>query len=197
MAAGVIYEGTDGSGEQRFYPKVPAPPPGDVFPLDEEEAAIQRQLRIDSAYEGDSYRIIEVFEPDGQRREEAVTSLDRIARLIKGGPHDALEAIRLPAEVGDFTTRCDLTDLPSRKIFRIQCDPAGIGQITRMRTTFGHDLDVPPVGARASRRGKQTTEAAQQDGRLGMRQAQAAFRLTCHPVRHSHPSDWSPSTAAR
>ncbi|MFI9588485.1 DUF6042 family protein [Streptomyces sp. NPDC052236] len=122
MAAGIIYEVPIEAGVPRLYPKVPAPAPAEVFPLDEEEAAIQRQLRIDSAYEGDSYRIIELFEPDGQRPKEVVTSLDRLARLLQGNVHDARETVRLLTEAGDFTTSLDLTDLPSHKVFRIRCD---------------------------------------------------------------------------
>ncbi|WP_432198226.1 DUF6042 family protein [Streptomyces sp. bgisy027] len=122
VAAGVIYEVPDGAGVARLYPRVPAPAPAEVFPLDEEEAAIQRKLRVDSAYEGDSYRIIDLFEPDGKRHEEVVTSLDRLARVIQGDPHDAHEAVRLLTEEGDFTTSTDLTDLPSHKVFRIRCD---------------------------------------------------------------------------
>ncbi|MER6445455.1 DUF6042 family protein [Streptomyces venezuelae] len=123
LAAGVVYEVPDAAGgEPRLFPKLPAPVPADVFPVDEREAAIQRQLLIDSAYEGASYRIIEQFEPDGLRREEIVTSLDRLARLIGGDPQDAREALRLLAEVGDFTTTLDVADLPSHKVFRIRCD---------------------------------------------------------------------------
>ncbi|MEU3315824.1 DUF6042 family protein [Streptomyces sp. NPDC006662] len=123
LTAGVLYEVPDAAGgAPRIFPKLPPPVPADVFPLDEEEAAIQRQMLIDSAYEGPSYRIIELFDPDGLRRAEIVTSLDRLARLIEGDPQDAREALRLLAEVGDFTTTLDVTDLPSHKVFRIQCD---------------------------------------------------------------------------
>nr|WP_281404334.1 DUF6042 family protein [Streptomyces roseirectus] len=122
LAAGVIYEVPDAHGTPRFYPRTPAPVPADVFDLTEEEAAIQRRLRIDSAYEADSYRVIDLFEPDGERHEEVVTSLDRLARLIDGDPHDAREAVRLLTEAGDFTTSLDLTGLPSHKVFRIRCD---------------------------------------------------------------------------
>ncbi|MFD9458594.1 DUF6042 family protein [Streptomyces sp. NPDC059985] len=121
LAAGVVYEVPNAVGAPRIFPKVPAPVPADVFPLDEEEAAIQRQMLIDSAYEGPSYRIIELFEPDGLRREEIVTSLDRMARLIEGDPQDAREAIRLLTEVGDFTTTLDVANVPSHKVFRIRC----------------------------------------------------------------------------
>ncbi|UXY33238.1 DUF6042 family protein [Streptomyces sp. HUAS TT20] len=153
VAAGAIYEVPDGTGVARFYPKVPAPAPADVFPLDEEEAAVQRQLRIDSAYEGDSYRIIELFEPDGKRHEEVVTSLDRLARLIKGDPHDAREAVRLLTEAGDFATSLDLDGLPSHKVFRIRCnwdrfDQARIGiqgmtEDGRLSVTLPSELDRP------------------------------------------------------
>ncbi|MGW6884948.1 DUF6042 family protein [Streptomyces goshikiensis] len=122
LAAGVLYEVPDADGTLRLFPKLPAPVPADVFPLDEEEAAIQKQMLIDSAYEGPSYRIIELFEPDGLRREEIVTSLDRLARLIDGDPQDAREAVRLLTEVGDFTTTLNVADVPAHKVFRIQCD---------------------------------------------------------------------------
>ncbi|WP_327380675.1 DUF6042 family protein [Streptomyces sp. NBC_01207] len=122
LAAGVVYEVPDAVGVPRIFPKVPAPVPADVFPLDEEEAAVQRQMLIDSAYEGPSCRIIELFEPYGLRRKEIVTSLDRLARLIEGDPGDAREAIRLLTEAGDFTTTLDVTNVPSHKVFRIQCD---------------------------------------------------------------------------
>ncbi|GAB2580349.1 hypothetical protein GCM10027168_11490 [Streptomyces capparidis] len=122
VAAGVLFEVTDEAGVPRLYPKLPPPVPAEVFPLDAEEAAIQRQLRIDSAYERDSSRIIALFEPDGQRRQELVTSLDRLARLIQGDPHDAREALRLLTDAGDFTTSLDIADLPPHKVIRIRCD---------------------------------------------------------------------------
>ncbi|MFE3760562.1 DUF6042 family protein [Streptomyces sp. NPDC059104] len=151
LAAGVVYEVPDAAGATRIFPTVPTPVPADVFPLDEEEAGIQRQLLIDRAYEGSSYRIIELFEPDGSRREEIVTSLDRLARLIEGDPQDAREAIRLLTEVGDFTTTLDIADVPSHRVFRIRCDwdqfdqkRIGIHDVTeegKLAVTLPGDLD--------------------------------------------------------
>lgn len=125
LVAGVVYEVPDVVGVPRIFPKVPTPVPADVFPLDEEEAAVQRQMLIDSAYEGPSCRIIELFEPEGVRRKEIVTSLDRLARLIEGDPGDAREAIRLLTEAGDFTTTLDVTNVPSHKVFRINATGSG------------------------------------------------------------------------
>lgn len=122
LLAGVIYEVPNKADVPRLYPTLPLPVPADVFPLDAEEAAIQKQLRIDSSYEGDSYRIIGLFEPQGQRHVEVTTSLERVARLIEGDLHDAREAIRLLTEAGDFATSLDLANLPHHKVFRIRCN---------------------------------------------------------------------------
>ncbi|MCZ4102079.1 hypothetical protein C8250_042195 [Streptomyces sp. So13.3] len=84
--------------------------------------SVERQLRIDSVYEGDSYRSIELFDPDGQRRSEVKTSLDRVARLIEGDTHGRREALRLLTETGDFTTSRDLTGLPPYRVFAIRRD---------------------------------------------------------------------------
>ncbi|RNG27759.1 DUF6042 family protein [Streptomyces botrytidirepellens] len=122
IAAQVIHEIPDTAGVARLYPAHPVPAPVDVFPLDEEEAAIQRQLRFEAAYEGHSYRIIELFAPEGERRKEITTSLERLARVIDSTPDDARQAVRLLVNGGDFTTTLDITELPPHKVFRLRCD---------------------------------------------------------------------------
>lgn len=104
-----------------------------MFPLDEEEAAVQRQMLSDSAYEGASQRVIQMFGPEGARHKEIATSLDRLARLIEGDPEDAREAVRLVTGNGDFTTTLDVSGLAPHKVFRIQCDWE---QFDRTRLTF-------------------------------------------------------------
>lgn len=52
LAAEVIYEVPDACGTQRFYPRIPASTPAD------------------------SYRVIDLFDPEGKHHEEVVTSLD-------------------------------------------------------------------------------------------------------------------------
>ncbi|AXE76056.1 hypothetical protein C5746_02705 [Streptomyces atratus] len=54
VAANVIHEIPDGDGVLRLHPAHPLPAPADVFPLAEEEAAIQRKMRFEAAYEDDS-----------------------------------------------------------------------------------------------------------------------------------------------
>ncbi|MFJ5809065.1 DUF6042 family protein [Streptomyces sp. NPDC093093] len=134
LAAGVVHEVPDAAGgAPRLFPQVPVPSPADVFPLDEEEAAVQRQMLSDSAYEGASQRVMQMFEPEGARHKEIVTSLDRLAPLIEGDPEDAREAVRLVTGNGDFTTTLDVSGLAPHKVFRIQCDWE---QFDRTRLTF-------------------------------------------------------------
>ncbi|MFJ7493633.1 DUF6042 family protein [Streptomyces sp. NPDC097727] len=122
VAADVIHEIPGGDGVLRLHPAHPLPAPADVFPLAGEEAAIQRQMRFEAAYEDDSYTIIDLFHPDGDRHSEITTSLERLARAIDGDPHDARQAVRLLLNEGDFTTSLDITDLPPHKVFRLRCD---------------------------------------------------------------------------
>ncbi|MFJ1550543.1 DUF6042 family protein [Streptomyces sp. NPDC088246] len=122
VAADVIHEIPGRDGVLRLHPAHPLPAPADVFPLTEEEAAIQRRLRFEAAYEDDSYKIINLFHPDGDRQSELTTSLERLARAIGGDPHDARQAVQLLLNEGDFTTSLDITDLPPHKVFRLWCD---------------------------------------------------------------------------
>ncbi|MBD0695816.1 DUF6042 family protein [Streptomyces sp. CBMA123] len=122
VAAGVLHEIKDAEGQLRLHPAFPMPAPADVFPLDEEELAVQRKLRMDMAYSGDSFQIINLFEPRGQRREEITTSLERLARVIDGDPHDARQAVLLLLEAGDFTASADVAVVAPHKVFRLRCD---------------------------------------------------------------------------
>ncbi|MFB7763599.1 DUF6042 family protein [Streptomyces xiamenensis] len=125
LAAQVIHEVPDARGVLRLLPASPLPVPADVFPLDPEEAAIQKGMRIDAAYEEDSYKIISLFSPDGERRDDITTSLERLARVLEGSPHDARQALRLVLREGDFTASvdmADIADIPEHKVFRLRCD---------------------------------------------------------------------------
>ncbi|MEU0896835.1 DUF6042 family protein [Streptomyces massasporeus] len=122
IASGLVHEIRDPDGDFRLYPAFPLPGPDKVFPLDAEEAAAQESLRRHNAYGGDSSQIIALFDPRGVRRQEITTSLDRLARVIDGHPHDAREAILLLLEAQDFTTTMDISAIPSHKVFRLRCD---------------------------------------------------------------------------
>lgn len=155
VTAQVVREVPDEAGLLRLHPAHPLPTPANVFPLEEEERVLQRRMRIDAAYEGDSYRIIKMFEPTDERREEITTSLDRLARTIDGSPYDAQQAVQLLLDNGDFTTSVDIAELPPHKVFRLRCDwekfdasRIGIhGQDDegRLVVTLPEDLD-PPAG---------------------------------------------------
>nr|WP_042422205.1 DUF6042 family protein [Streptacidiphilus anmyonensis] len=120
--AGVVHLVPDPAGVLRLYPACPLPRPQDVFPLDEAELAAQHQLQWSAAYGGDASRIIELFQPRGERRKEITTSLDRLARVIDGHPHDAREAVLLLVEAGDFTTSLPVAGMLPHKVFRLCCD---------------------------------------------------------------------------
>jgi hypothetical protein len=122
IAAGLVHEipGTD--GHIRLHPAFPLPGPHQVFPLDNEELAAQRSLRCRHAYQGDSIRIIELFQPAGARFQQITTSLDRLARVIDGHPHDARQALGLLLNGEDFRTDADISAIPAHKIFRLRCD---------------------------------------------------------------------------
>ncbi|MBC2868616.1 DUF6042 family protein [Streptomyces mexicanus] len=122
IAAGVVHEIRDARGVPRLHPAFPLPGPHEVFPLDEEELAVQKSLRRDAAYGSDSYRIIDLFAPTGERRNEIITSLDRLARTIEGHSHDAREAVQLLLEAGDFSATEDISCVASHKVFRLHCD---------------------------------------------------------------------------
>ena len=122
IAAGVVHELPDAHGVLRLYPAFPLPGPHEVFPLDADELAVQKFLRRQAAYAGDSYRIINLFAPRGERHQEITTSLGRLARLIDGHPHDAREALQLLLEEGDFTATVDVSAVASHIVFRLRCD---------------------------------------------------------------------------
>ncbi|WP_217576266.1 DUF6042 family protein [Streptomyces sp. GbtcB7] len=122
IASGLVYEIPGADGQLRLHPAFPLPGPHKVFPLDGEELAAQESLRRHNAYGGDASRIIALFDPMGARRQEITTSLDRLARVIDGHPHDAREAVRLLLEAQDFTTATDISVIPSHKVFRLRCD---------------------------------------------------------------------------
>ncbi|MFG3517596.1 DUF6042 family protein [Streptomyces bobili] len=122
IAAGLVHEIPGEDGQNRLHPAYPLPGPHQVFPLDEEESAVQESLRRHHAYGGDSYRIIGLFDPLGARHQDITTSLDRLARVIEGHPHDAREALRLLLDEQDFTTTADIAAIPSHKVFRLRCD---------------------------------------------------------------------------
>ncbi|WP_405690741.1 DUF6042 family protein [Streptomyces sp. NBC_00057] len=54
VAAEVIHEIPGRDGVLRLHPAHPLPAPADVFPLAEDEAAIQRRMRFEAAHEDDS-----------------------------------------------------------------------------------------------------------------------------------------------
>ncbi|MEU0950288.1 DUF6042 family protein [Streptomyces canus] len=122
IAAGLVRELPGADGQLRLAAAFPLPGPHEVFPLDAEEQAAQDWLRRHNAYHGDAAGIIALFDPSGVRRQEITTSLDRLARVIDGHPHDAREAVRLLLEQQDFTTAADISALPSHKVFRLRCD---------------------------------------------------------------------------
>ncbi|MGR3935268.1 DUF6042 family protein [Streptomyces sp. BRA346] len=151
VAAGVVHEIPDSTGVPRLHPAQPLPVPADVFPLDEDERAIQRDLQLRATYEDASYRIMNLFDPEGERHEEITTSLERLARAIDGNPHDARQAVQLLLSDGDFTSSLDPTDLPPHKVFQLRCDWAAFdtGRITlhgmdedgRILATLPEDAD--------------------------------------------------------
>lgn len=49
IAAGIVHEIPDTDGVLRLHPAYPLPDPCDVFPLDEDELAVQQSLRRDAA----------------------------------------------------------------------------------------------------------------------------------------------------
>ncbi|MFC7220700.1 DUF6042 family protein [Streptomyces polyrhachis] len=122
VAAGAVQELPDEGGVPHLHPAQPFPVPQDVLPLAEEEAAIQRKLRIEAAYEGDSYRIIDLFDSRGARHSEIRTSLGRLARIIDGNAYDARQALQILLDAGDFTASVDLEGLAEHKVFRVRCD---------------------------------------------------------------------------
>ncbi|MFE5374962.1 DUF6042 family protein [Streptomyces mirabilis] len=138
IAAGLVHEIPDTDGVLRLHPAYPLPEPCDVFPLDEDELAVQQSLRREAAYGSDSCRIIGLFKPAGERREEIATSLDRLARVIDGHPHDARQAVGLLLDARDFTTTADISVIPSHRVFRLRCDWAKF-DAHRMRVRRGRE----------------------------------------------------------
>ncbi|MFC8453089.1 DUF6042 family protein [Kitasatospora sp. NPDC057223] len=122
VTAKVLHEIPDDSGRLRLHPASPLPFPSDVLPLSAEEEKVQRELRMGLVYSEDSFGIIGLFEPDGRRLEEVTTSLQRLARVIDGDPHDARQAVLLLLGEGDFTATEDITAIPAHKVFRLRCD---------------------------------------------------------------------------
>ncbi|MBB1252541.1 hypothetical protein H3146_04015 [Streptomyces sp. OF3] len=122
IAAGLIYEIPDAVGTLRLHPAWPLPSPADVLPLSDEERAIQQQMRIEAAYEGDSNQIINLFDPAGERKQELTTSLQRLARLIEGSPFDARQAVLILLDSEDFTANVDVAHVPEHKVFKLYCD---------------------------------------------------------------------------
>ncbi len=157
LAAGVVHQLPDSAGVLRLHPAHPLPRPEEVFPLDEEELAVQRELRRETAYGGDSSKIISLFDPLGERRKEITTSLERLARVIDGHPHDARQAVQLLLDDGDFTANLDIAHVPPHKVFRLRCDWAafdahrisihGLDDRGRIRVTL--PADTPSLGAPA------------------------------------------------
>lgn len=58
----------------------------------------------------------------GERRGEITTSLDRLARVIDGHPHDARQAVSLLLDAQDFTATVDISAIPPHRVFRLRCD---------------------------------------------------------------------------
>lgn len=122
VTAKVLHEIPDESGRLRLHPASPLPFPTDVLPLSAEEEQVQRELRMGLVYSEDSFEIVALFEPDGRRLEEVTTSLQRLARVIDGDPHDARQAVLLLLGEGDFTATEDVAAIPAHKVFRLRCD---------------------------------------------------------------------------
>ncbi|MFE2414981.1 DUF6042 family protein [Kitasatospora sp. NPDC059408] len=122
VAAKMLHEIPDSSGQLRLHPAHPLPFPSDVLPLSAEEEQVQRELRMSLIYSDDSFEIIGLFEPEGRRLEEVTTSLQRLARVIDGDPHDARQAVLLLLDQGDFTATEDVTAIAPHKVFRLRCD---------------------------------------------------------------------------
>ncbi|MER8103900.1 DUF6042 family protein [Kitasatospora sp. NPDC094016] len=122
VAAKVLHEIPDDAGVLRLHPASPLPFPSEVLPLSVEEEQVQRELRMSLIYSEDSFEIIALFEPDGRRIEEVTTSLQRLARVIDGDPHDARQAVLLLLGEGDFTATEDVAAIPAHKVFRLRCD---------------------------------------------------------------------------
>ncbi|MGE7437035.1 DUF6042 family protein [Kitasatospora sp. NPDC001175] len=122
VAAKVLHEIPDSSGQLRLHPANPLPFPSEVLPLSAEEEQVQRELRMSLIYSEDSFEIIALFEPDGRRIDEVTTSLQRLARVIDGDPHDARQAVLLLLGEGDFTATEDVAAIPPHKVFRLRCD---------------------------------------------------------------------------
>ncbi|MGW2540441.1 DUF6042 family protein [Kitasatospora sp. NPDC001574] len=122
VTAKVLHEIPDTSGLPRLHPAHPLPFPGDVLPLSAEEEQVQRELRTSLVYSDDSFEIIGLFEPEERRLKEVTTSLQRLARVIDGDPHDARQAVLLLLGEGDFTATEDVSAIAPHKVFRLRCD---------------------------------------------------------------------------
>lgn len=121
VAAGVLVEVDDGSGTLRIRPARPLPSPADVFPVGREESMVLDLVAADARYAAKKLQVLSLFSPGEHRHQEITTSLERLARVTDGSPHDARQTVLLMLGEGDFTASADISNLAPHKVFRLRC----------------------------------------------------------------------------
>ncbi len=120
-ACQVILQHTD--GDVARYSLNPVPPlPGEVFDLTAEEQTEEDELRWSELYEEPSYRVIELFEPQGARHKVLTSSLEKLSKKIQRDPETVRQAILWLIKQGDFSVNLDVTRLDTYKVFQLRVD---------------------------------------------------------------------------
>ncbi|MEU8195226.1 DUF6042 family protein [Microbispora amethystogenes] len=105
------------------YAVNPAPPlPTEVLAMTPEEIAKDDRIRWTHMYEEPSYRIIDLFEPDGAQHESLKTSLEKLARKIEKDPETARQAVLWLIEQGDFSANIDVATAEIHRVFQLHVD---------------------------------------------------------------------------
>lgn len=121
VACKVVLTSTEG-GITRYALNPTPPLPTEVLALTPEEVAEDDHLRWTHMYEGPSYRIIELFEPDGAQYESVKTSLEKLGRKIEKDPETARQAILWLIEQGDFSASIDIEQAEIHRVFQLRVD---------------------------------------------------------------------------
>lgn len=119
VAAGVVLERP--TGELALNPH--APLPAEALPLDEEEAALQDEMRWARLHERLAQQVIGLFRPNEHVRARALqASLDQYAAQLNEDRESIRAAIEHLISEGDFAADVDLTTIPGDETFQLSVD---------------------------------------------------------------------------
>jgi len=117
-----------------------SPLPGEVLPLDPDEAATQDELRWRRLHERTAQAVIALFDVDGQAIDVLHTSIAGLARTLELDPESIRTAVQQLIEEGDFKTTINVETAEEDVPFDLRVDWEQFSR-TRVGIHFMHEPD--------------------------------------------------------